>query len=637
MDRPLTLVSYLLEVNKGLAVQQSDSHANLASNSESSAVEPLAEAQRLLLDIFGYREFRAGQQDILQQVLAGGDTLALLPTGAGKSLCYQLPALLFEGITLVVSPLVSLMDDQVAALNQLGIPAGALHSGLSPAEVQEVFRAVHQGDIKLLYLAPERLLQASFLNHLRAVRVSLIAIDEAHCISQWGHNFRPEYGRLGELRDVLPQVPVLALTATADTVTRHDIVERLRLHDVRLVQGSFDRPNIRYLVQEKYQARKQLLQYLQKQRGSTGIVYCNSRRRTEELAELLMRAGFRAAAYHARLPAEERSATLHGFLRDDIQVVVATVAFGMGINKPDVRFVVHFDLPRSVEAYYQETGRAGRDGIESEAVLFYEPRDADWIHRLFDEQDDTPQVRVERQKFQAMQAFAEAQTCRRIILLNYFGEYREKPCNNCDICLDPPRSFDATVEAQKALSCVYRTGQQFGINHQVEVLRGSKNQRLRELKHHELSTWGIGREHSAQFWTAVFRQLIHRGLLVQDIRRHGALCLTESARPVLRGEIALMLARPRLDEVSRTAALGEQGLHDKVLFKRLRALRKALAEADEIPPFRVFNDHTLKEMAILLPTTEQELLAVSGVAQKKLAQYGREFLAEINSYLATKH
>ncbi|WP_113907530.1 DNA helicase RecQ [Aliidiomarina celeris] len=596
--------------------------------------QDLAEARRLLQSVFGYKSFRFGQEAIIRQVLAGGDTQVLLPTGGGKSLCYQLPALLLPGLTIVVSPLVSLMDDQVAALQALGIPSAAIHSGMQPVDVMQTFRGIHAGEIKLLYLAPERVLQPHFLERLQEVQVSLIAVDEAHCISQWGHDFRPEYGQLGTLRQWLPQVPILALTATADSVTRADIAERLQLREPRVVQGSFDRANIRYLVQEKFSPQQQVADYVLKQRGASGIIYCGSRKRTEELAEKLMREGVRAAAYHAGLAHDVRQSVLYRFLRDDLDVVVATVAFGMGINKPNVRFVLHYDLPRSIEAYYQETGRAGRDGAPAEAVMFYEPGDARWIWRLLEEHDETPQLRVEKQKFHAMTSFAEAQTCRRLVLLNYFGEYRDQACGNCDLCLDPPKQYDGTVDAQKALSCVYRTGQQFGVQHVVDVLRGSHNQKVKQHDHEQISTFGIGKDKSPEHWVSVLRQLIHRGLLAQDIRLHSALQLTEAARPVLRGEIALTLAEPRLAALSKTELVSDRGQHDKALFRKLKALRKNIAERDGVPPFVVFSDATLQEMALLLPTSASEMLAVSGVGQVKLDRYGLIFIEAIGNYLA---
>lgn len=595
--------------------------------------DPLEQALEVLKRTFGYQAFRDGQASVIEQVLQGRDAVALMPTGGGKSLCYQLPAMLLPGVTIVVSPLVSLMDDQVSALQAMGIAAGAIHSGMPGSEVMDVLRGLQDGRTKLLYVAPERILTGAFAERLSTLHVALIAVDEAHCISQWGHDFRPEYGRLGELRNMLPQVPMLALTATADHVTRDDIVQRLALRDPYVFQSSFDRPNIRYLVQEKFRPQKQVIDYVIAQRGASGIIYCGSRKKTEELALKLQVEGVRARPYHAGLPHEEKRETLHRFLRDDLDVVVATIAFGMGINKPNVRFVLHYDIPRSIEAYYQETGRAGRDGVASEAVMFYEPNDANWIWRLFDEQPDGERVRVERQKFHAMTSFAEAQTCRRQVLLNYFGEYREASCGNCDLCLNPPTQYDGTVDAQKALSCVYRTGQQFGVNYLVEVLRGAQTQKVKQHGHDQLSTYGIGKDHSTEHWVSVIRQLIHRGLLVQDIRRHSALHLTQNARPVLRGEIALTLAKPRLDTIKSQASVADRGDHDKVLFGRLRKLRKRIAEEAQVPPFVVFGDSSLQDMATTLPTTDAEFLRVSGVGQVKLERYGQAFLEEIRDYL----
>jgi len=597
---------------------------------EAPAIE---QARALLARVFGYKEFRFGQQEIIESVLAGRDTQVLLPTGGGKSLCYQLPALLLDGLTIVISPLVSLMDDQVAALNTFGIPAAAIHSGKQSVDVLNTLKAIQAGEVKLLYLAPERVLQQHFLERLQAVRVSLIAVDEAHCISQWGHDFRPEYGQLGILRQWFARVPFLALTATADDVTRDDIAARLQLQDPTVVQGSFDRPNIRYVVQEKFRGQQQLVDYVKTQRGTSGIVYCGSRKRTEELAERLMREGVKAAAYHAGLGHEVRHRALTKFMSDDIDVVVATVAFGMGINKPNVRFVVHYDIPRSIEAYYQETGRAGRDGAASEAVLFYDPKDASWIWKILNEHDETPQLIVEKQKFNAMKHLAEAQTCRRLVLLNYFSEYREQTCGNCDLCLNPPKQYDGTEDAQKALSCVYRTGQQFGVQHIVDVLRGSQNQKVKQHGHHEVSTFAIGKDKESEYWISVIRQLVHRGLLVQDIRFHSALRLTEAARPVLRGEVALTLAEPRIDMMKRTELVEDRGHHDKPLFRKLKALRKAIADEQELKAFQVFSDTTLQEMALLLPTSEFEMMMVSGVGQVKFARYGQAFIDVILAHL----
>ncbi|EKE80617.1 DNA helicase RecQ [Idiomarina xiamenensis] len=603
------------------------------SASSSQSLTSATELSELLAEVFGYQQFRDGQQAVMDAALQGRDSLVLMPTGGGKSLCYQLPAIAQTGLTLVISPLLSLMQDQVDALNTMGIAAAALHSGLAPEQSLQVLRQLQQGQLKLLYVSPERALQTSFIERLSSLSVGLLAVDEAHCISQWGHDFRPEYGQLGQLRQVLPNTPVMALTATADAATQHDIQQRLALQQPLVHRSSFDRPNIRYLVEEKYKPVKQLRDYVRKQRGAAGIVYCGSRKKVEELAERLQQDGVRAAAYHAGLPHELKETTLRNFVRDDVDVVVATVAFGMGINKPNVRFVVHFDVPRSIEAYYQETGRAGRDGIAAEAVLFYEQSDAAWIRRMIEEHDNEERRRVEVQKFNAMQAMAESQTCRRLVLLNYFNEYRHEPCGNCDICIDPPKQYDGSVDAQKALSCVYRVGQQFGIHHVIDVLRGSRSQRLQELKHDQLSTFAIGKEQSHEYWLSVIRQLIHRGLLIQNIQRHAALQLTEEARPVLRGEQTLMLAQPRINLVANKARVTDRGDYDKVLFRRLRQVRKSIADEEQVPPFVVFNDTSLVEMAQQLPTSASALLAITGVGQKKLERYGRDFLAAIEDYL----
>lgn len=591
-----------------------------------------ADVSKILADVYGYTAYREGQEAVMSAAIQGRDSLVLMPTGGGKSLCYQLPAMVADGITLVISPLISLMQDQVEALQAMGVEAAAWHGGLTAEQGNQIQAKLQAGSLKLLYVSPERALMPFFLQRLQGLPIANIAIDEAHCISQWGHDFRPEYGQLYRLREALPQVPVMALTATADDTTQQDIIERLHLRDPFVYRGSFDRPNIRYLVEEKFKPMKQLRDYVKQQRGASGIVYCGSRKRVEELAERLQQDGVRAAPYHAGLEHELREHTLRGFVRDDIDVVVATVAFGMGINKPNVRFVAHYDVPRSIEAYYQETGRAGRDGLPAEGVLFYDPNDANWVRRMIEEQQDEERRRIERQKFTAMQAFAESQTCRRLVLLNYFNEYRDKGCGNCDICLDPPTQYDGTVDAQKALSCVYRVSQQFGMNHVIDVLRGSKSQRLTELAHDQLSTFGIGAEQSQEYWQSVLRQLIHRGLLVQNIRRFAALELTEAARPILRGEIALQLAQPRLNVTGKTRVT-DRGDYDKVLFRRLRKLRKAIADSQEVPPFVVFNDTTLIEMAQHFPTTQQQLLSITGVGQTKLERYGEEFIAAITSYL----
>ncbi|GAL07783.1 ATP-dependent DNA helicase RecQ [Photobacterium aphoticum] len=472
--------------------------------------EPSLSSEQVLQDVFGYQHFRDGQQAVIEAALAGQDSVVIMPTGGGKSLCYQIPALLLDGLTVVISPLISLMKDQVDQLQANGVAAACINSTQSREAVQETFQAMENGDLKLVYVAPERMLGREFMERLLTLPLALLAVDEAHCISQWGHDFRPEYAELGRVRQHFPDLPVMALTATADEATRQDIVARLALQQPHIYLGSFDRPNIRYTLQEKYKPMAQLTRYLADMRGQCGIIYCNSRKRVEQISDKLREQGQRVAAYHAGLEHEERVRVQEAFQRDDIQVVVATVAFGMGINKPNVRFVVHYDIPRNIESYYQETGRAGRDGLPAEAILFYDPADLTWLRRCLDEKPEGEQKRVEEHKLNAMGAFAEAQTCRRQVLLNYFGEARETPCGNCDICLDPPQRFDALEVAQKALSCVYRVNQSFGINHVVEVMRGMQNQRIREHGHETLSTYGIGREHSHEFWVSILRQLIHQ-------------------------------------------------------------------------------------------------------------------------------
>jgi len=599
----------------------------------SEAQPTTSSLQQTLANVFGYTQFRAGQEAVIQQLLEGRDTLVLMPTGGGKSLCYQLPAIHQPGLTVVISPLLSLMQDQVEALQAMGVAAEALHSGLSSEQALNVLRRLQNGEVSLLYVSPERALQAAFIERLQTYQPQFIAIDEAHCISQWGHDFRPEYGQLGQLRHVLPNVPFMALTATADAATQQDIIERLGLRQPYCHRSSFDRPNIRYVVQDKYKPFKQVKDYVRKQKGAAGIIYCGSRKKTEDIAESLQDAGVRAAPYHAGLASELKETTLRQFLRDDLDVVVATVAFGMGINKPNIRYVIHFDIPRSIESYYQETGRAGRDGLPAEALLLYDPSDAQWIRRILDEHDNEHRGIVERQKFSAMQAMAEAQTCRRLVLLNYFNEFSEKECGNCDLCLDPPTRFDALEDAQKALSCVYRVGQQFGISHVVEVLRGSKNQKVLEHQHHELSTYGLGRDQAHEYWYSILRQLIHRGFLVQDIRRHAALQLTAEARPILRGENTLELAKPRLNLTSGQSKITDRGDYNKVLFRRLRKLRKDIADREGVPPFVVFNDNSLVEMCQKYPTSAPEMLVISGVGQVKLERYGEAFIDEIESFL----
>ena len=596
---------------------------------------PVRSPQAVLKQVFGYKDFRDGQEAIIAAALDGQDSLVLLPTGGGKSLCYQVPALILDGVTVVISPLISLMQDQVAQLRALGVQAAYINNSLPFEEQQAVYQQLHYGQIKLLYVAPEKVLQHEFLERLSHLKLALFAIDEAHCVSHWGDDIRPHYCRLNELKQRFMHVPMMALTATADKATRYDIIEQLQLNHPYVHTGSFDRPNIRYTIEEKFKPMVQLLRYLKEQQNQSGIIYCTSRKRVDDVAEKLADAGFNAAAYHAGMSNEQRQFVQSGFARDDIQIVVATVAFGMGINKPNVRFVVHYDIPKSIEAYYQETGRAGRDGLAAEAIMYFDPADIGRVRRFFEDIEDEQRRRVEEQRFNAMASFAEAQTCRRQILLNYFSEYKRETCGNCDICLNPPTSFDGTLVAQQALSCVYRAEQRFGIGYIVELLRGANTSRIRDNNHHQLSTYGIGKEHSVEFWLSILRQLIHHGLLSQDITQGSSLRLTEAARAVLKSEYALQLAEPRLQAKHVYQDKLAQFNYDKKLFAKLRALRKELADAEDVPPYVVFNDKTLAEMAQLMPTNDSEFLNVSGVGITKLNKYRAPFLYSIRNYHAT--
>ncbi|WP_194687969.1 ATP-dependent DNA helicase RecQ [Vibrio sp. S17_S38] len=592
-------------------------------------------AAQILQDVFGYQSYRVGQQQVIDSVLAGQDSLVIMPTGGGKSLCYQVPALLFSGLTIVISPLISLMKDQVDQLKANGVAAECINSSMDREDLIRVYNRMNNGQLKMVYISPERILSRDFSERLEHLPLSMIAVDEAHCISQWGHDFRREYALLGQLKQRFPHIPVMALTATADEATRKDIISRLELNNPLEYLGSFDRPNIRYTLLEKHKPVSQVIRYLATQKGQCGIIYCGSRKKVEMVTEKLCNNHIRAAGYHAGMDNDERAYVQEAFQKDDIQIVVATVAFGMGINKPNVRFVLHFDIPRNIESYYQETGRAGRDGLPAEAVMLYDPADMSWLRRMLDEKDEGPQKQVESHKLNAMSAFAEAQTCRRQVLLNYFGEYSHKPCGNCDICLDPPKHFDGTEAARKALSCVYRVNQSFGVGYVVEVLRGMQNIRVRDNGHDKITTYGIGKEHSHDYWVSIMRQLIHKGLLSQNITRNSTLQLTEEARPLLRGDMELQLAVPRLDTAVRSAKNDKLVTknYDKKLFAKLRKLRKSIADEDGLPPYVVFSDATLVDMADILPTSYGEMLAVNGVGQRKLEKYADAFLDVIQEHL----
>lgn len=592
-----------------------------------------------LKTVFGFHQFRSPQQEVIERVVAGEDVFLVMPTGGGKSLCYQIPALHRSGLAIVVSPLISLMKDQVDALLANGVRAACFNSSLSPDEARSVSRQMENGDLDLLYVAPERLMQPEFLERLGQLKLALFAIDEAHCISQWGHDFRPDYVQIGRIRGLFPAVPIVAMTATADPETRKDIIRQLGIEQATVYVAGFDRPNITYTVIPKQKPFAQLGSFLKGRLDEAGIVYALSRKRVEQVAERLTAAGFTAAAYHAGLPDEERRRVQDAFRRDDIRIVVATVAFGMGIDKPNVRFVVHYDMPKSVESYYQETGRAGRDGLPSEALMLFGMGDVMTARSLIENSDNPERVRIELQKLNAMVAYAEALTCRRRALLAYFGDQRDHDCGNCDICTDPPQRFDASELAKKALSCVYRVGERFGARHVIDVLRGAKGQRILDLHHNELSTYGIGADLTSVEWDNIIRQLIHLGYLVQDFTRFGALGLAPSARPVLRGETQVILGRPRdvapAETKSRRTGGAGEGVH-RALFDTLRALRKQIADAAGVPPFVVFSDATLVEMAKNRPRTERELLTITGVGEHKLRKYGAEFLEVIGESMAAE-
>ena len=595
-------------------------------------------ALSVLKSVFGYQSFRKGQEEVINATLNGQDALVVMATGNGKSLCYQIPALCFDGLTLVISPLISLMKDQVDQLQANGIEADFLNSSQTLEQQQQVQNKLISGQLKLLYVSPEKVMTNSFFQLISYSKVCFIAIDEAHCISQWGHDFRPEYTQLGGLKASFPDAPIMALTATADYATQQDILRHLNLKNLHKYIGSFDRPNIRYTLEEKYKPMEQLTRFVLAQKGKSGIIYCNSRNKVERIAESLRNKGVSAAAYHAGMETAIRERVQQDFQRDNVQVVVATIAFGMGINKSNVRFVAHFDLPRSIESYYQETGRAGRDDLPAEAVLFYEPADYAWLQKILFEKPETPQRQIEQHKLEAIGEFAESQTCRRLVLLNYFGEHRQTPCNNCDICLDPPKKYDGLVDAQKVMSTIYRVGQCFGAHYVISVLRGMHNQKIIERQHHKLSVYGIGKDKSKEHWQSVIRQLIHLGFVQQVISElNPTLQLTESAKVILKGEEPLELAMPRISAISKIAHNPQrQGVanYDKDLFARLRFLRKQIADKENIPPYIVFNDATLQEMAQYMPTSNIEMLQINGVGSIKLERFGQPFMALIQEHKA---
>lgn len=615
----------------------------------------MSRALEILDEVFGYSAFRGQQGEIVEHVAGGGDCLVLMPTGGGKSLCYQIPALLRreagQGAGIVVSPLIALMQDQVAALREVGVRAAYLNSTLSGAEAAATERALREGEIDLLYVAPERLMTGRFLELLERARIGLFAIDEAHCVSQWGHDFRPEYIQLSVLHERFPSVPRIALTATADAITRDEIIHRLALDDARVFVSSFDRPNIRYRIVEKDNARAQLLDFIRAEHtnadGTTdaGVVYCLSRRKVEETAEWLKAQGVRALPYHAGMEFEVRQKHQEMFQREEGVVMCATIAFGMGIDKPDVRFVAHLDLPKSVEGYYQETGRAGRDGLPANAWMAYGLGDVVQQRKMIDESDaDDAHKRVQTSKLDALLGLCETISCRRVRLLNYFGEASE-PCGNCDTCLEPPDSWDATREAQMALSCVFRaqraSGFNFGASHLIEILRGARTEKVLQRGHDQLSTFGIGAALSEPEWRAIFRQLVAYGYLAVDHGGFGALVLTEAAKPVLKNEEKVTLRRyvkPQRSSRQSSSRSGTRvdptagmGAHERARWDALRAWRAETAKSDGVPAYVIFHDATLAEIARNAPETIEDLRHIPGMGVRKLERFGDEIIDVVES------
>ncbi|WP_394753703.1 DNA helicase RecQ [Crenothrix sp.] len=595
----------------------------------------LNEAHRLLKTVFGYDQFRGHQQAAIEHLVAGQDALVLMPTGGGKSLCYQIPALIRPGVGIVISPLIALMQDQVSALLQLGVKAAFLNSTLSQEENRRIEQQLINGEIDLLYIAPERLTTAHTLALFERIQIALFAIDEAHCVSQWGHDFRVDYLQLSMLHERFPTIPRIALTATADDKTREEIKLRLSLTHARLFLSSFDRPNIRYAIVQKREARQQLMAFIQTEHsGDSGIVYCLSRKKVEETAAWLSANGIRALAYHAGMDAKIRAKNQHEFLMNDNLVMVATIAFGMGIDKPNVRFVAHLDLPKSLEAYYQETGRAGRDGLPANAWMTYGLQDVITLRRMLAQSTaDETHKRVEYHKLDAMLALCEQVSCRRQALLRYFGDTMEQPCGNCDTCLHHVDTFDGTVAAQKALSCIHRTGQRFGSNYLIEVLLGKASERMVKAGHDKLSTFGIGKDLAEQQWHSVFRQLVAHGLVAVDFDSFGALRLTDACRPILRGEQTLMLRKDQpVESKQKTKHSGQRFDKNNALWDALREKRREIADKQDVPAYVIFHDATLMAMLEARPYTLQQMGKISGIGVHKLELYGDTFLAVLNQF-----
>lgn len=592
----------------------------------------------ILKTVYGYDTFRGQQADIVQHVIAGNNAFVLMPTGGGKSLCYQIPALCRPGMGLVVSPLIALMVDQVAALRQAGVRAEALNSNLLPDERRALWADIRAGKVSILYAAPETLLKADVLDALESVSLSLIAIDEAHCLSQWGHDFRPPYRQLDLLTERFPNTPRMALTATADEPTRAEILEHMRIDPKDAFIAGFDRPNIRYAIMEKDNPRAQVKRFLRDHQDQSGIIYCLSKRKTEETAEWLRSEGYDALSYHAGMSREDREANQTRFQHGEAIIMVATIAFGMGIDKPDVRFVVHIDLPSSIEAYYQETGRAGRDGLASDVLMLYGSDDIALRNRFIEESDAPDQRKhMERQKLDALLGLAETAGCRRQALLSYFGDSCE-PCGNCDTCSEPPELFDGAIAAQKILSCVYRTGERFGQAYIISVLLGAEDERITRFGHDKISTYGIGKEHDNRTWRAILRQLIAARLIEVDLAGHGGLSISDTGRDFLREKPTLMLRKPQAprktsrDRQSSGAKTIDLPAEDAALFQALRERRMEIARTQNLPPYVIFHDKTLIELAGARPTSRSEMAEVPGVGEAKLVRYGPAFLEVIAEF-----
>lgn len=595
----------------------------------------------ILQNTFGYNAFRHPQQAVIDTVISGGNALVLMPTGGGKSLCYQIPALAMPGCGVVVSPLIALMQDQVAALQQVGVRAAFLNSTLAPEQVRAIEDALINGEIDLLYIAPERLIQERSLQLLESTKVSLFAIDEAHCVSQWGHDFRADYLQLNLLNTRFPQVPRIALTATADERTRQEIITRLGLEGSKQFIAGFDRPNIRYRIALKQTARTQLLHFLRNEHPrDAGIIYCLSRKKVDDTAAWLQQQGFNALPYHAGLDGNLRADTQARFLREEGVIVVATIAFGMGIDKPDVRFVAHLDMPKTIEAYYQETGRAGRDGAPANAWMIYGLQDVIKLRQMMaGSAGSDVHKRAEQHRLNAMLGLCEITTCRRQALLSYFGDTLTLPCGNCDTCLEPVATWDGTEAARMALSVVYRTGQRFGVNHLIDVLRGAENDKIFQNDHHHLPTFGVGSNWDANQWRSVFRQLVGRGYLSVDVEGFGALRLEEACRPILKGEQSIEF---RLDQRGSTSKGSGKTTRtplpddiDIALWESLRDCRRQLAEEQGIPPYVIFHDKTLQEMCYVLPKNSAEFALLSGVGARKLEKYGAQFLRVLETHVSS--